>query len=179
MTAEINIQYLTTSIMEGSELSFNTFYDMYYDRLYRYIFVMTDYNEEQTRGVIQDVMMRVVKYIKPIDTEEQLWYWLIRISRTAFIDDCRKKKKTVVETEFDPALHSQVEEKCSELGSAVNEAMEKLDTKEYSMIQNFYFENGSYKSLALELDSTPKAIESKLARIRNKLKQIVMEIVRG
>ena len=60
---------------------------------------------------------------------------------------------------------------------ALNDAMGKLEREDSKLLEEFYFENGSYKSLALKNKTTPKAVESKLARVRDKLKRFVLEIV--
>ena len=66
------LQDVLTGINGGDEDSFNTFYDTYYDRIYKYIFIRTSYDEHTTKDIVQQVMLKVVKYVKPVNSENEL-----------------------------------------------------------------------------------------------------------
>ena len=96
---------MTRGIARGSESFFNQFYDAYYDRLYRYVFVMSHYDKDLVKVVMQDRRMRVVRYIKPLNSEKELWQWLRRIARTAYIDEYRRTQKSKGLVEYQADKH--------------------------------------------------------------------------
>ena len=53
--------------------------------------------------------------------------------------------------------------------------MAQLKPSERELLQLAYFEALPQRAIAERLESTPKAIESKMARIRKKLRQMILE----
>jgi RNA polymerase sigma factor (sigma-70 family) len=96
----VDIFEITSGIRQNKEDAFNLFYQAYSGRLYRYLLTLAQGKEEVVRDVIQDVMIRVIRYIKPFQEEKIFWAWLTRLARTAFIDYLRRqryqKKKTAL-----------------------------------------------------------------------------------
>ena len=86
-----NLRELTEGIRSGNEAAFNEFYDRYADRLYRYLRALEPADESLIREAMQDTMIRVLRYVKPIEEEEILWGWLTRVARTARIDLCQAR----------------------------------------------------------------------------------------
>ena len=60
----------------GNEAAFRAFYDGYFDRLLRYLLVVTNGNEEAAREALQLALVRVVRHVKPFGAEEKFWSWL-------------------------------------------------------------------------------------------------------
>jgi len=63
------------------------------------------------------------------------------------------------------------------LEAALEEAVQLLAADEKELIQSAYFEDLSHKQIAASLQSTPKAVESKLARVRQKLRKLLTGIL--
>jgi len=64
---------LTTQISAGDEQSFAYFYDRFFDRLFRYVLVMTRGDEQVAKDLLQTTMLKAVRYLKPTPNEEVLW----------------------------------------------------------------------------------------------------------
>ena len=84
---------LTTQISAGDEGSFAFFYHRYFERLFRYILVMTGGDEQLTKDLIQTTMLKAARYLKPISQEAVLWSWLTQLAKTSFIDLLRSRKR--------------------------------------------------------------------------------------
>src|SRR5690349_13556913 len=80
-------------MVKGDEMAYRLFYDEYYERLRRYLLVVTSGNEEITREALQSTLIRVVKHIKRFSTESQFWGWLTVLARSALFDQTRKRKR--------------------------------------------------------------------------------------
>jgi RNA polymerase sigma-70 factor (ECF subfamily) len=157
----------------GDETSFRRFYSLYFDRLYRYLLVVTRGDEELTRDCLQETMLRVVRNIRRFDDGAVLWGWVSRVARTAFLDDCRKRSrrhKTIAQGVW--ATIPKTEERLLGLLELV---IEELESNEKALIMGSYFEGQSHASLAARFDTTTKAIESKLARTRKKMRSMIQE----
>jgi len=75
----------------GDEAAYRQFYDAYFDRLLRYLLVVTGGNEEAAREALQLALVRVVRHVKTFETEEKFWSWLTVLARSAFADESRKR----------------------------------------------------------------------------------------
>jgi len=59
------------------------------------------------------------------------------------------------------------------LEAALQDAIKLLPSNEQQLLQWSYFEELSQREIAASIHSTPKAVESKLARIREKLRKLL------
>ncbi len=51
-------------MVRGDETAYRIFYDAYFDRLLRYLLVVTGGNEEVAREALQLALVRVVRHVK-------------------------------------------------------------------------------------------------------------------
>jgi RNA polymerase sigma-70 factor, ECF subfamily len=173
---------ITRRIAEGDEAAFGTFYNHFFDRLFRYVLVMTRGNEDASREVLQRTMLKVVRYLKPFPSEPMVWSWLTQAAKTAFIDLLRSQKRgpEFVSLEVvEHVSHSQepAEDEDTVLEAALEKAVQRLPADEQALIQSVYFAERSHKEIAASLQSTPKAIESRLGRVRQKLRNLLTGIL--
>ena len=64
------------------------------------------------------------------------------------------------------------------LFDALDRCLIELETDEQALIEAFYFKGGSHYSVAEQQSTTPKAVESKLARLRQKLRTAILKRLR-
>jgi RNA polymerase sigma factor (sigma-70 family) len=174
---------LTTRIIAGDEAAFANFYEHFFDRLFRYILVMTHGDEQLSRDLLQKTMLKVVRYLKPFPEEMIVWSWLTQLAKTSFIDLLRSEKR---EPEFvrlelvshisQPQAHRDEEDLVLE--AALEEAVTLLAIDEKELIHSVYFDELSHKQIAESMRCTPKAVESKLARVRRKLRTLLTTILK-
>jgi len=173
---------LTTRITAGDEAAFACFYDHFFDRLFRYVLVMTRGDEQLSRELLQQTMLKVVRYLKPSADEVIVWSWLTQLAKTSFIDLLRRQKRApeFVALELVSQISQPQDDRDDEnlvLEAALEEAVQLLASDEKDLIQSAYFEDLSHKQIAALLQSTPKAVESKLARVRQKLRKLLTGIL--
>src|SRR3989442_913928 len=84
---------LTVRMARGDESAYREFYAGYFDRLLRYLLVVTQGREEAAREALQLTLMRVVRHIKKFDTETALWSWLTVLARSSVVDEQRKRTR--------------------------------------------------------------------------------------
>lgn len=164
---------LIRAIHRGDEGAFDRFYETYCDRLYCLLVGLTRGDEATARDVLQTLMLKVVHKLPVVKTEGELWSWLARVARNATIDQYRSRSRSPLDFVPEIGIELQLPEGAGSddfLFTWLEEAIERLDEESQKLLRAFYFECQSYESLARELGKTPKAIESKLARIRLRLR---------
>ena len=162
-------------------MAYRLFYDEYYERLRRYLLVVTSGNEESTREALQSALVRVVKHVRKFSTENELWSWLTVLAKTALFDQTRKRKRywSFLErftrhTELEQSANSGIDPD-AQLLMLLEQGLATLPTDEKHLIELKYLQSASVRELAEEFQTTEKSIESRLVRIRRKLKASLLE----
>lgn len=173
-----DVPALSTAIARGDHAAFECLYHAYFGRLYRYLLVCSGGWEEGVQEAMQETMIRVVRHMKPFQDEAGLWNWLRRIAHTALIDQVRKARRAgtlmSLRTETDLVSTQADQDYANELKTQLHACLAQLEQAERRLVQGKYLEGKSYELLAREHGLTPKAIESRLARIRKKLKSLML-----
>ena len=174
------IAALTRALASGEEAAYREFYAAYFDRLMRYLLVVTGGQEETAREVLQLALVRVVRHVKPFDTEEQFWGWLTVLARTALADETRKRRRYF--SFLERFTRQQETETAGLADGAANQHLHALlagqltalPADERQMVEQKYLLHQSVREIAAGQQTTEKAVESKLSRIRRKLKAAVL-----
>jgi RNA polymerase sigma-70 factor (ECF subfamily) len=165
----------------GDEAAYRLFYDAYFDRLLRYLLVVTGGNEQAAREALQGALVRLARHVKPFDQEDKFWSWLTVLARSALADEGRKQRRwfaflerfsrhaeteqsVLADGEADQALHDLLARKVSGLPPDERDLL----TQKYSLRR-------SVREIAGALGSSEKAVESKLSRVRRKLKDEMID----
>jgi RNA polymerase sigma-70 factor (ECF subfamily) len=174
------IEALTRAMSKGDEMAWRTFYDAYFDRLWRYLLVVAAGNEDAAREALQAALVRVTRHIKIFHDENIFWSWLTVLARTAFADETKKRRRYFsfldrfafhAEVELDGANDNQADERLKIL---LEQKVALLLPDEQKLLGQKYFARRSVCEIADELQTTEKAVESKLSRVRRKLKDAVL-----
>jgi RNA polymerase sigma factor (sigma-70 family) len=177
------IRRLTIRMRDHDEVAFREFYETYCDRLYRYLIVLTRGNEGLSRDLLQESMTKIMKRMREFDNEAHLWNWMAMIARNRFIDWMRQNERApkivpLIDARSDEGVTTLAVGSDQDLLDELDRCLLELEPQDRSLIERFYLQEGSYQSLAETDQSTAKAVESKLARIRQKLKAALFRRLR-
>ena len=168
----------------GEEAAYREFYDAYYNRLLRYLLVVAAGDEEAAAEALEGALLRVVRYIKLFATEEAFWSWLTVLARSAFNDHSRKHRRYLAFLDRF-AVHARLQqsgpastETEHRLQSALDAALAALPADERQLLEWKYFAHCSVRDIAGELQASEKAVESRLVRIRGRLKALLVAELR-
>lgn len=176
----LDVAMLTRRLVGGDEMAYRAFYDAYFDRLSRYLLVVAAGNEDAMREALQGTLVRVVRHIKVFQSEDVFWSWLTVLARSAFSDETRKRRRYFsflerftrhTAVEGNGAGDSQMDER---LWVLLERQVASLPPDEQKLVERKYFARRAVREIARELQTTEKAVESKLSRIRRKLKDAVL-----
>jgi RNA polymerase sigma factor (sigma-70 family) len=176
-----DVAALTRAMARGDEAAFREFFDAYFDRLLRYLFVVTGGDEHAAHEALQLALVRVARHVRPFDCEEKFWSWLTVLARTALADESKKKRRWFAflerfsrhaETETAFGSNGAADEK---LRALLEKNLSSLPPDERELISQKYYQQQGVREIAGAQQTTEKAVESKLSRVRRKLKDGVLE----
>ena len=167
---------VTFGMAEGDEFAYRRFYEACFDKLYRCLLVRTRGDEDLARELTQLVLLKIVRYIQPFAGERVFWAWLHQLCRSTHVDWLRRNGKGIANdlAKIWPEQPGEGEAD-EELFEHLEISMAQLKPSERELLQLAYFEAVPQRAIAERLESTPKAIESKMARIRKKLREMILE----
>jgi RNA polymerase sigma-70 factor, ECF subfamily len=176
----LDVPALTRRMAEGNETAFRIFYGAYFDRLWRYLLVVAAGDEQASREALQATMLRVVRYIKVFPSEAALWGWLTVLARSALADQTRKQRRYLAFLDRF-SRHTRVQqtgvdeaESDATLLALLDKRLAELPADERELVEAKYFARRSVRELADQLQTSEKAIESRLVRIRRKLRDTLL-----
>lgn len=166
---------LTARMARGDEAAWRVFHGRYHDRLLRYLLVVTR-DETAARDALQQALVRVVRHVRRFDDEAVFWSWLTVLARSAAADEGRRHRRYFAflgrlfrqapadgGAVADPVLLSLLEAKLA-----------ALDAAEHGLIERKYFRGEPVRAIAAALQTSESAVESRLGRVRRKLKAAVL-----
>jgi len=174
----LDLASLTAGMVRSDESAYRRFFDLYYNRLFRYIIVLNG-NEESAREALQMTLLRIAKHVRRFDSEEAFWSWLTVLARSSVIDEGRKSRRYLaLLTRF--FEHQQIGASNANtdadtlLLDLMRSNIEKLPDDERQLLHLKYSAGQSIRSLADQLSMTEKAVESRLSRARDRLKETIL-----
>jgi len=163
------------------EAAYRTFYQAYYERQWRYLLVVTSGDEDATADALQAALVRLVRHIKVFPSEAVFWSWLTVLARTALSDQRRKARRYLAfldrfwrQARLARAPSEPADTDGCLLGFLDSE-LAVLPADERLLLEWKYFEHRSVRAIAEELQTSEKAVESRLVRVRRKLKQALLD----
>ena len=171
----------TRALARGEEEAFRRLYDVYFLRLYRYLLVAAYGNEVMAQDAVQETMIRVARKVRPMGSEEDFWRWLTTVARNVLRDQARRQNRYrgMLDrlTDWfgfqgeDASVSIHLNDLDQDYHSVLQKSIESLPEGDRFLMTQKYLENQSVKQIAACLEISPKAIESKLTRLRKNLKK--------
>ncbi len=167
---EDDIVTLTRGLVRCDETAWREFHGRFF-ALLRAQAMARGVPESDAAEVVQRVYLRVLRHAKVFHGESDLVAWLSCLTRCESIDLSRRtKRRSWLGERFQQwqELRGGGRERD---GSDLESAMLTLDEGDRRLLVRHYFEGWSQEELATEHATTVKAVESKLARLRRKLRR--------
>jgi RNA polymerase sigma-70 factor (ECF subfamily) len=178
----VEVAALTRAMAKGDEMAYAKFYDLYFERLRRYLLVVAAGNEEPAREALQSTLVRVVRHIREFPSDEVFWGWLTVLARSCVVDQSRKRRRYFAFldrfTRHTEIEHSPGPDSEGRLLALMEEQLVALPPGDRELVEAKYLEGSSVREIAAQLETSEKAVESHLGRIRRKLKQAVLEALK-
>jgi RNA polymerase sigma-70 factor (ECF subfamily) len=177
-----DIAALTAGIRAGNEDAFREFHRLYFHRLFQFLLVVTRGQEHEAREALQETLLRVVRHARKFDSEEAFWCWLKVVARSAARDGGRKRHRYFgLLQKFALHLQSSAEPSLSNdtaLGDLLEESLDELPPQDRHILEAKYLEGATVRELAADTGLTEKAVESRLLRLRQRIRELILKKLR-
>ncbi len=164
---------LSARLVKGEEGAWREFHARTFDRLLRYLCTVGHGNEEAAHEALQRAYVKSVRHVRRFETEHAMWGWLAQIARGCLIDLARSESRYAtllgkLAAEL-PQEHTDAPEE-SELRNRLAASLTRLTASDRALIQAHYIDGLRIQQIATSVGATPKAVESRLARIRCRMR---------
>jgi RNA polymerase sigma factor (sigma-70 family) len=123
----------------------------------------------------------VTRHARPFSEESHLWSWLTVLARSALADQRRGRRRYLAFldrfTRHSVAVNDEVAspgpglDHCSDpLAPLLEAELARIPSTDRALLEWKYRENQSVRAIADRLDTSEKAVESRLSRLRARIK---------
>ncbi len=172
---------LTSALQRGDERAFAWLHRAWASRIHRYCFALAAGRETLAGEISQSVWLRLVRHIRVLPDEAALWNWLACAARHAASDQRRTggRYRGMLDR-FTcwwqlRSAGTEITSDTDHLLSALESALARLSPIERAFIEARYFSGEPLQAVALRHALTIRAVEGRLARIRERLRQFIAE----
>ena len=172
----MHISEMTTGMARGDEPAYAAFHREYQPRLYRYVYVLVGGKPDETLDVTQETLLRVIRHVRPFSDEQIFWDWLTCLARSAAADHGRRASRwaRLVRTLWSPPPATTPTDLTPEITPLLQRAIALLPADDQALLAAKYG-GRSVRDLAADGGLSEGAIESRLVRLRARIREQVLE----
>ena len=171
---------LTAAMSAGDARAVELFYRRYFDLLYAHAARVCGRDESFCLDVVQESMLRIIRSVRPVQSERQLMAWLKLVVKTAAYDLLRGESRrrhremlvavgeTATEAPEDDAAH---EDRLAWLADRIR----CMDPKIVRMIELRYQKRWTLSRIAESLGLSVGTVDGRLRRALRDLRRSAME----
>lgn len=170
---------LTTALRAGDEDAFRWLYAHWNPRLLRFCFALAGGDDAIAAELAQAAYLRVFRHIRVLPDESAMWSWLACAARSAARDLRRtggRYRRAIDRFAEWLRLRQFAQDQPSEdsrLLSALDAALANLPESDRELVEARYFERLPLQAMGSRWGTTARGIESRLARLRIRLRQLI------
>ncbi len=160
-------QQLLTELKAGKSKAVQKWFDLYHDRLLRFVLIKVS-NSKDAEELVQDTFMSCLKHLPLFRGRSSIWTWMVGVARHEIADYYRKKyaKKAIHALSLDELFFSEPVDNAHQVSEKVKIALAAIKEDYCELLLLKYVDKKKVKEIAIELGRSVKAIESDLFRAR-------------
>ena len=171
------IPELTRALKRGEEAAFAWLHRQWSGRINRYSFALAAGDDAAASEIAQAVWLRLARHIRQLPDENALWNWIACAARHASIDLHRKggRYRDVLRrfAERFKSRRTNCEDPDKARIATLDSALQKLEPEQRALIESRYFESENLETIAKRHSLTVRAVEGRLARLRQRLRELI------
>ncbi len=166
---------LILETLKGKLSAYEGIVKKYQEMIYRHTYKILN-NPDNAEDATQETFIRAYQNLSKFKLDKPLKPWLYKIATNLCYDTIRKNSRLTqlnwdVETESPPILEELV---LNEERANVTTSLRKLSKKYRIPIVDFYFNNLSYKAIAIKLKLPVNTVRTRLKRGKKLLKEEII-----
>jgi RNA polymerase sigma factor (sigma-70 family) len=180
-----NVPRLTAAMTRGDEAAFAWLHEQWSHRINRYCFALAAGDETFAGEIAQAVWLRLVKHIRALSDEYALWNWIALAARHAAADLRRTGGRYLRALNrfalwvARPAWKSGRDAEADDgMLAALDAALAQLTDDERVLIEGRYFHGETLEAIGARHALSARAVEGRLARLRQRLRELIAEQLR-
>lgn len=180
--AEPALAERTRDLAAGEETAWHWFHQRYYLALLRYA-AQRSGDPSAASEIVQQAYLRIARHVRPFVAEADFWGWLCCVVRCAAVDHARHiTRRSVLLEKFAHWRATRSGDDSAWPPSAghashlAEEALAQLPGDDAALLRAKYCDGLSTRELAAAHGTTVKAIENRLARLRERLREIILRL---
>jgi RNA polymerase sigma factor (sigma-70 family) len=174
---------LTAALKRGEGAAFTWLHCEWSSRISRYSFALAAGDDAFASEIAQSTWLRIVRHMRVLDNEQALWCWIACAARHAAADLRRKggryqRALARFKDWWSPSDDSTATDDISSLMSAMESALAQLSAEENLLVEGRYFSGESLETIGMRLAISSRAVEGRLARLRQRLREEIANQLR-
>lgn len=173
------IPLLVAGLRRGEEGAVRELHERCHARLTRYALGVCRGDEAAAAEAVQNTFLKAIRSLRSVGDEDALWAWLARACRSSAMDQHRRSRRYLAVLGRFAALFSAPdpappEDTESIWLTALAAALKTLPAEDRTLIEERYTERRPLAEIAHVLQTTERAVEGRLARLREKLRRSIL-----
>lgn len=185
---------LIRRMLAGEERAFNTFFQSYFPRVYRFALPRLGGDVEATKEVVQATMTKAIRHVADYRGEAAMFTWICQIcrrqivdylrahrrqsERVVFIDDSPELRAVLESVEASPETNPGRSYSRAETRQLIQSVLDRLPARYGDVLEWKYVEDQSVEEIGQRLGVGHIAAQSMLARARTAFRE-ALETVFG
>lgn len=176
-------EFIIDRVISGDRNGYALLVERYKDKVYSLVFGIVR-NEETAKELAQDVFVKAYSGLKKFRKDSGFSTWIYRIAYNTAISETRKRKTKMhsfdeqleMVSSIDLSEKLRLEEQLNSKKALLHRALNELEAEDRLIVMLYYFEEKSVEEISESSGLTKSNVKVKLFRLRNKLKDIIIQI---
>jgi RNA polymerase sigma-70 factor, ECF subfamily len=175
-----DLRSFTAALRRGDEGAWREFHGTLYPRLFRWLLALSHGDEEAAAEAAHLTFLRAVRRVPHTADAGELWRWMTRLARCAYIDEWRRRKSrgTLLRRWLDHSEPPNLPPADSDPLAVLDECLASLGDDDRILLEEKYFNRMPVRELATGRQLSGKALESRLTRARERLREALNHRIR-
>lgn len=167
---------LTRSMALGDPAAIEAFYRRYFDLMYREARRCIGADESTSLDLVQESMLKMLRSIRPLSTEQQLRCWTCRLVRSVAIDHVRKSGRRLRrEMRWAPSEELESRWQDYEMQQArlvwLEETIDKMDGPSSQLLRWRFVHGWTLRRIAETVGLNIGAVDGRIQRLVRQLRE--------
>lgn len=161
---------LTGAIASGDTEAFGRFYRDWFNRAFRYARLATGRDEAFCLDVVQDAMLRVIRSMRAMNTEQEVSNWLRAVVKSCAYDRLRKDRRRMMR-ESRAADKSECDAATAGRLAWLESELSQLDARTFPLLVLRFRFGWTLQQIGRVLGIKPGAVDGRIRRATEELRK--------